>query len=89
MSDLNEVKKFIENTCGYSDTYTRDLFKVETIKLSSNFFINELTAIGKTNDSLSNKKEKVKNFIAAFLPFLNVSEAASLKSEIQTKAATS
>ena len=81
---LHEVKKFVEVTCGYGSSYTKDLFGTSKgIALDTNFFIDELTYIGNLkNSSAAQKKQMAKAVLDGFLDRLKPSEAVGLQQAI-------
>lgn len=89
IKDFNEVKRFVEATCGFDENATKELFNnaVEKPRLSSQFFIQELEAIGTSIKpmSLDEKKAAAKRFTHAYLPYLDRKEAAQLSELVSEK----
>jgi len=89
IKDLNEVKRFVEAACGFDENATKELFKtaVEKPRLPSQFFIQELEAIGTSIKpmSLDEKKAAAKRFTHTYLPYLNQEEAEQLSALISEK----
>ena len=81
---LHEVKKFVQVTCGYSSSYTKDLFGTsKEMALDANFFIDELSYIGNLKDSsTAQKKQMAKAVMDGFLDRLSPGEAVGLQSKI-------
>jgi hypothetical protein len=83
--DLHQVKRFVEDACGYRTSYARDLFGVsrDKIVLTKEFFIAELTGIGKLeNASSAIKKERAKVLIDNLLHYLSLNEVGSLQQSV-------
>lgn len=84
-NDLHQVKRFVKDACGYRTSYARDLFGVsrDKIVLTKEFFIVELTSVGKLeNASSAITKEKAKVLIDNLLSYLNLNEIGSFQQGI-------
>jgi len=83
IKDFNEVKRFVETTCGFSENCTKELFETagQELRLPSWFFIQELEAIGDSVEpiTLEEKKATAKRLIQAYLPYLDRNEVKKLR----------
>jgi len=81
---LHEIKKFVEVACGYSSSYTKDLFDTsKETRLDAVFFIDELTYIGNLkNSTTAQKKQMAKAVLDGFLDRLDPAEAVGLQQTI-------
>ena len=86
IADFNEVKRFVETTCGFSEVSTKELFKSasEELRIPSQFFVMELEAIGGWVEpmNLDAKKAAAKGLMQAYLPYLNRKQAGELKEAV-------
>jgi hypothetical protein len=85
ISTSYELKRFVINTCGYKDKSLTDLLDSTGVKLSGQFFIDELTSIGEKNQPSEHKAAMAKDLIDKYLPYLDPSQAKNLKTEIESK----
>jgi hypothetical protein len=87
--DLNEVKRFVETTCGFAENCTKELFETaaQELQLPSGFFIRELEAIGESVEpmTLEEKKAAAKRLMQAYLPYLDRNEVQQLKEVVWEK----
>jgi hypothetical protein len=86
IADFNEVKRFVETTCGFSEVSTKELFKTasEELRIPSQFFVRELEAIGEWVEpmNLDDKKAAAKGLMQAYLPYLDRKQAGELKEAV-------
>jgi hypothetical protein len=89
ISDFNEVKRFVEATCGFAETSTKELFETAApeMRLPHQFFIEELKAIGESvmPITLDQKKAAAKRLMQDYLPYLNLAEAKKLMEDVREK----
>ena len=85
ITDFNEIKRFVEATCGLPDRSTQELFETvgQKLQLPSQFFIQELEEIGKSSlMTLEQKKAAAKRLMQDYLPCLNLAEAGNLRDAV-------
>ncbi|WP_194715576.1 hypothetical protein [Noviherbaspirillum soli] len=89
--DFNEIKRFVEATCGFAGTSTKELFDsaAQELRLPCSFLIGELEAIGASVApiSLEQKKAAARRLMRDYLPCLDPSEAGKLKDAVREKSA--
>lgn len=86
IKDFNEVKRFVETTCGFAEDSTKELLETadQELRLPSRFFIRELEAISKPVEpmTLEAKKTAAKRLMQAYLPYLDRNEVRQFREVI-------
>lgn len=87
--DFNEVKRFVETTCGFARASTVELFGTVGNKnfLPDQFFIKELEQIGESHapTTLDHKKAAARRLIQDYLPYLDPAKAGELSKAIEER----
>lgn len=89
ITDFNEVKRFVEATCGFAETSAKELFETagKEMRLPYRFFIKELEAIGESRVPISLEKGKAaaRRLMQDYLPCMDPAEAIELREAIRER----
>lgn len=89
IKDFNEVKRFVETTCGFAAASTMELFKTVGNRnfLPDQFFIKELEQIGALHapTTLDHKKAAARRLIQDYLPYLDLARAGELSEAVKER----
>ena len=81
--DFNEIKRFVEERCGYPQGYVKKLFDAckEKLRLPAEFFLTELELIGQSPSlpGLEQKKAAARQLMNRYLPYVDPAQAEDLR----------